>query len=583
MKKFIPVIIIIISLGYYNSYSQLPVSRTLENKNVVLEEFTGFHCPNCPDGHRRAQMVKDTHPNDVVLVNIHTGYYANPGAGEPDFRTSFGSALANQSGLDGYPSGTVNRHVFSGSNTALGRGQWGSKSDIILGQSSYCNIALEANIDIQTREMTVNVEVYYTANGAPQNNINVALLQDNIEGPQSGSSSNPTQVLPNGHYNHMHMLRHLITGQWGDAITTTSQGTLVQKQYTYTLPADINGVELKLEDIKIAGFVTEGHQEIITGNEGVIHFSGFQHANNLKILSAESNHEICSPNDLDARVKVINYGNNTINSFTINYDINGGTSQSIQYSTPLLPLSKAIIEIPDFSFNVQNINTLNIEAVIDGATDDDMSDNNVTINNINKTTNVGNVSNYVVTIVQDRYGNETTWGILDENENFYAGGGPYSTLSANGTQTHTTNVTLNNNGCYKFVILDSAGDGINGGYGNGHYSMEEAGTGNTVFYGNGQFHSKDVIPFEVTNTNSINDEILANINIYPNPGNGQFTIENSEGAELDIYNMSGIKIYHFEKLPKKMQINLVSLSNGVYLAKFLKDKIITQRKIIISK
>ena len=30
------------------------------------------------------------------------------------FNTSFGAAIAGQSGLSGYPAGTVNRHVFSG-------------------------------------------------------------------------------------------------------------------------------------------------------------------------------------------------------------------------------------------------------------------------------------------------------------------------------------------------------------------------------------------------------------------------------------------------------------------------------------
>ena len=66
------------------------VSTSPENKNVVLEDFTGIYCPNCPDGHLKAQDIYDANPGDVVLINIHTGSYANPNSGDPDFRTQFG-------------------------------------------------------------------------------------------------------------------------------------------------------------------------------------------------------------------------------------------------------------------------------------------------------------------------------------------------------------------------------------------------------------------------------------------------------------------------------------------------------------
>ena len=74
------------------SYSQTFVSTLPENKNVVLEEFTGIYCTFCPDGHVQAQAIYNQNPNDVVLINIHTGGYASPNAGDPDFQTQFGSA-----------------------------------------------------------------------------------------------------------------------------------------------------------------------------------------------------------------------------------------------------------------------------------------------------------------------------------------------------------------------------------------------------------------------------------------------------------------------------------------------------------
>ena len=66
--------------------SQSIVSTTPENKNAVLEEMTGIYCTFCPDGHVIALALKAANPNDVVLVNVHVGGYADPGtSGDPDF------------------------------------------------------------------------------------------------------------------------------------------------------------------------------------------------------------------------------------------------------------------------------------------------------------------------------------------------------------------------------------------------------------------------------------------------------------------------------------------------------------------
>lgn len=163
MKRLFTLTVTVLLLAG-SMFAQSIVGTDPENKNVVLEEFTGIHCTYCPQGHQIAQGIQNANPNDVVLINIHTGSYANPNAGEPDFRTPWGSAIAGQSGLTGYPAGTVNRHLFpgmsQGSGTAMSRGNWSAASSQILAQSSYANVGLESFIDVETRELLVNVEVY---------------------------------------------------------------------------------------------------------------------------------------------------------------------------------------------------------------------------------------------------------------------------------------------------------------------------------------------------------------------------------------------------------------------------------------
>lgn len=271
MKKIVLSALVISGFGA-NLFAQTLVSTQVEKKNIVLEEFTGIHCGYCPDGHKIAQEIKDANPGRAVLINIHAGGYAVPSGSEKDFRTAFGTALANQSGLTGYPAGTVNRHIFSGlSTTAMSRSNWPAAANIIKQENSPVNVGFTSSYNSSTRQLTINVEAYYTSSSAQSTNkIHVALLQNGIEENQSGGSTyNPGQINPStGKYVHLHALRHLITGQWGQTISNTTSGSLYSNSFSYTLPTDIAGIPLIPEDCELAVFVSEGNQEIYTGVVG---------------------------------------------------------------------------------------------------------------------------------------------------------------------------------------------------------------------------------------------------------------------------------------------------------------------------
>jgi len=259
MKKIIFTLIILF-IGLSAAIAQTLVTTDSTNKNVVLEEFTGIHCQYCPEGHVIAKAILENNPGRAVAVAVHQGSFAVPSTGEPDYRTDFGDDLAAQTGLTGYPSGTVNRHIFSGSKTALGRGDWTNSANLILQQVSPVNVGIESSFNSTTRELTVHVELYYTSNSTTSSNfINVALLQDHIFGPQTGGGAG-------NNYEHMHMLRHFITGQWGDEVTTTTQGTLVDRIYTYIIPDAIRSIPCVVENCQVAVYVAQSHQEILSGD-----------------------------------------------------------------------------------------------------------------------------------------------------------------------------------------------------------------------------------------------------------------------------------------------------------------------------
>ncbi len=276
-----------------SAFAQLPVSTAPQNRKVVLEEFTGIHCVWCPDGHKRANELKAAKPaGSVVIVNIHTGGYATPGSGEPDFRTAEGTAIAAIPGtnITGYPTGSINRHLFSGqSGFAINRGDWSRYADSTLAKPSYVNVALQGTLNVTSRLLTVNVEAYYTANSpVATNKLTVMLLEDDVLGPQTGGVANyPAMVNPDGTYTHNHMLRKVLTpAATGEVINTTTSGTTVTKQYTYTVPAQFVNNAATLGNLQIVAFVAESDNEIVTAAYGPLTLTGFANAKDADLQAA---------------------------------------------------------------------------------------------------------------------------------------------------------------------------------------------------------------------------------------------------------------------------------------------------------
>lgn len=250
-------------LFFTSAIAQDIVTTRPQKKAVVLEEYTGINCPYCPQGHAAAEAIATSNPNKTFIINVHTGYYATPSAGQPDFRTSFGSALEGQTSLEGYPSGTVNRHYFAdlstGGGTALSRDAWSNAAQQIFDESSPVNVGVSTVYNPGTREVVITVEAYYVEGlpfGLNSNFIQVAILESNVIGYQAGASSS---------YNHKHILRDLVTGQWGEEIENIEQGTVVTKTYNYTLDEDFVA-----ENCTVLAFITETRQEIVTGAEAPV-------------------------------------------------------------------------------------------------------------------------------------------------------------------------------------------------------------------------------------------------------------------------------------------------------------------------
>ncbi len=259
MKKLL--VSLIFFLCWTKVAAQDLVSTQKLNRTVVLEDFTGVRCGYCPEGHVIAADIKKNSPvGSVILINIHVGPFASPMDGYPDFTTPFGDGLRELAIVSSYPSATVNRHKFDPAvaTTGLSRNAWVNAAAEMRKTVSPVNVGVQSTFDPATRLLTVNVEGYYTDDVKEKvNYVHVVLKESKIIAIQS-DYTNGTQT----NYSHDNMLRHMLTGLWGDTINSPKKSTLVKKQYTYTVPDSFN-----IENCEIAAFVSQTKQEIYSGAE----------------------------------------------------------------------------------------------------------------------------------------------------------------------------------------------------------------------------------------------------------------------------------------------------------------------------
>ena len=76
-----------------------------------------------------------------------------------------------------------------------------------------------------------------------------------------------------------------------------------------------------------------------------------------------------------------------------------------------------------------------------------------------------------------------------------------------------------------------------------------------------------------------------NVSIYPNPSNGAFSVQATENAIVDVYDMNGKQITSSQVISSngKVNIDLNNVEAGVYLVRVQNETFSTTKRIVIEK
>ena len=190
-------------------------------KNVLLEDFTGQRCSNCPTGTEVIEQLQEIYGERLIAVGIHGGPLGFKGTATVlGLATDVGDEYYSHWQLEYQPVGLVDRHG------AVNYTEWAKAVRDEMALTSDVKMEVQAIFDGSKIDITVMEEAYNDYTGMLQ----VWLLEDGITA---------IQTMPDGtnnrNYVHNHVLRTPVNGVWGEAITI---GKGEQKSRSYQQAVD---------------------------------------------------------------------------------------------------------------------------------------------------------------------------------------------------------------------------------------------------------------------------------------------------------------------------------------------------------
>lgn len=213
---------------------------------ILIEDFTGQRCINCPTGTEIINGIVETYGEDnVIAVGIHSGPLGFAGNSKtPGLMTYTGNEYYTRWDKEnkmGQPWVVFNRKTSPDSHY----NNWAAMVGTIISEKANLSVKIDNAYDAKTRTLTTKVDAFgvndtVTVSGKLQ----VWIVEDGIKAMQKMPDGSANQE-----YIHNHVFRAAVNGTWGEEVTV-KEGETTTKQYPYKLPETWNA-----ENISVVAFV----------------------------------------------------------------------------------------------------------------------------------------------------------------------------------------------------------------------------------------------------------------------------------------------------------------------------------------
>jgi hypothetical protein len=188
-------------------------------RKVLLEDYTGHKCGNCPLAAEEAKELKEIYGDQLVPVAIHAGFFAR--TKEPHFITDFTTDAGDDwdthfgNSAAGNPNGMVNRIGYPESDHILQPSQWAQMVEEQVQLPATIGLQLMASYNETTNLICVDVQTEILQSISAPLSLNIIFTESGIIAYQTDYTADP-QEIPD--YEHNHVMRKSLTGAWGQSL-----------------------------------------------------------------------------------------------------------------------------------------------------------------------------------------------------------------------------------------------------------------------------------------------------------------------------------------------------------------------------
>jgi len=224
MKKVAIVIITLAALVVGCDKVERPVEQTptiVSNRKVLLEEYTGHQCGNCPAAAEVAEKLKEQYGDKLIVLSVHAGFFARTSSSKyPTSYTTTASVDWDKFfiGNAGNPNGMVNRKNYNENGLVQTQSKWPTTVSLAMKDVYFMDLFITSKYFEDSRILNTSVKAKFVRGYSNNVKLSVVLAEDSIVSPQLDYRADPDYI-PN--YVFRYVLRGEINGTWGSDLKSS--------------------------------------------------------------------------------------------------------------------------------------------------------------------------------------------------------------------------------------------------------------------------------------------------------------------------------------------------------------------------
>jgi Outer membrane protein Omp28 len=190
-------------------------------KRVLLEDYTGHKCVNCPEASNIAHSLEASLSGKLIVLAVHAGYQALPGTGEyaADYRSAAGEVWNVEFGINSInPLGMVDRKEFDGTRV-LSKDVWSNDVTLALNESPGVLMIITNSFDTNTGTVSSFIYSKFRSTLPGAYRLTVCVVEDSLISGQKNNNPNVGTTPDIHNYVFMDVLRGSVNGNYGEILT----------------------------------------------------------------------------------------------------------------------------------------------------------------------------------------------------------------------------------------------------------------------------------------------------------------------------------------------------------------------------